>query len=149
MSEFIKVTLVKDTISPDLARKARALGPEGRRAVLRALGAELLSITQGAFKDTALRPLVWPPLKFRKGGMPLIKTGQMMRGIHIAELTDDHVTVQPSVPYAVYHQLGAPKAHIPPRPYFPFTPGSSDPVAWAKTRLDAIAKAAVDRLLKG
>ena len=148
MSSFIKVTLVKDTISPDLARKARALGPDGRQAILLALGAELVSITQGAFKDSALRPLVWPALKSRKG-MPLIKTQQMLRGIHISELTSEHVTVQPTVPYAVHHQLGAPKAHIPPRPFFPFTPGASEPVAFAKARLDAVARAAIERLLTG
>jgi len=151
----ITVTLIRDEISPELQRIARELSGAGRRRVLQVLGAGLVNLTQQAFKDASLRPLPWPPLKYRKEfnaagkriGIPLVKTGQLMRGIHISELTEDHVTVQPTVPYAIYHQLGAPKAHIPPRPFFPVTENQQF-TPLARERLDAIFRASVERILK-
>ena len=145
MSSTIKVTLVRDTVTPDLQRMANQLGDAGRSQVLRAMGAEAIAITQGAFKNASLRPLAWPPLKYRVG-MPLIKTQQLVRGIHISELTADYVKISPSVDYAVHHQLGAPKAHIPPRPFFPFTPNGHI-VAFAHRRIEEVARAALRRLL--
>jgi phage virion morphogenesis protein len=147
--------IVRDDITPDLKRLARQLSGPGRRQVLRAMGAEAVAITQQAFKDASVRPMAWPPLKYRREfnnagkriAMPLIKTGQLMRGIHISELTDDHVSISPSVPYAAVHQLGSRTAHIPARPFFPFTPdGAVTPLG--RQRIEAVARAAIERLLR-
>ena len=145
MSDAIKVRCVRDEITPDLARLARQLSGPGRRAVLKLMGAEALSITQNAFHNASLRPISWPPLKHPTGRKPLIKTGQLMHGIHISELTENHVKIAPSVPYAVFHQLGT--RHIPPRPFFPFT-ASGVLLPSAHQRIEGVARAAIERLLR-
>jgi phage gpG-like protein len=142
----VEVKVVRDEISPDLERMARALSGPQRRQVLRAMGAEAVAITQGAFKNAALRPLPWPPLKYRTG-MPLIKTQQLLRGIHISALDSDSVTIQPSVFYAIYHQLGARKAHIPPRSFFPFDLNGRVTPLGAR-RIEEVARAAIERMLR-
>jgi phage gpG-like protein len=134
--------IVRDDITPDLQRLAQQLSGPGRRQVLRAMGAEAVAITQGAFKNAALRPSPWAPLKYRPG-MQLIKTQQLMRGIHISELTSDHVRIQPSVAYAVYHQLGKGRML---RPFFPFDAnGAMTPLG--RQRIHEVACAAIQRLL--
>lgn len=155
MSDDIRIRQVRDEITPELQRLAQQLSGAGRRQVLRAMGAEAVAITQQAFKDASLRPMAWPPLKYRREfnnagkriAMPLIKTGQLMRGIHISELTDAHVQISPSVPYAAAQQLGSTKAHIPPRPFFPFSPDGIL-LPFAHQRIEAVARAAIERLLR-
>lgn len=84
---------------------------------------------EGGFLSTAPK---WAPLKpstiadrLRKGFGPgpiLRRTGMLMasatiRGAaaNVFEVGPDHVTVGTALPYAIFHQKGAPGAHIPQR----------------------------------
>lgn len=129
----MRITVVThDPLTPKLRKLALSLGPDGRRGVLRAMGTALVAFTQEAFRNPANRPLRWDKLKGPlrpdgtrgppRDGTPLLKTRMLMTNIHIAELSDKSVSVAAAQDYGVHHQFGAPKAKIPPRPFFPFHP---------------------------
>ena len=162
-----KVT--KDTLSPGLAKMARSCG--NPKPILEAMGEKLVSITTQAFRNEALRPAAWPPVK-KKGGSPLYASGALKHSIQVTGLTNNYVTVETDRPYAPYHQFGTRPyeivarlkkalfwpgaAHpvksvhhpgLPARPFFPFdASGNMTPVA--KQKVEAAAKVALAKLLK-
>ena len=93
----------QDNITPQLRKLIEQL--RNPTPVLRAMGAELVSITRQSFEDAALRAAPWPP---KKDGTPatLKKTSALQRSIRIVDVTNDHVTVGTDRIYAAIHQLG-------------------------------------------
>jgi phage gpG-like protein len=160
---------IRDTITPDLRRKIAAL--QNRRPVLQAMGAQLVSITVRAFRDSALRAMPWPPKRDGKSAT-LYKTGALKHSIRVVEVTNDSVTVGSDRPYAAIHQVGGrtkpheilakyrnalawpggahpvkrvnhPGSNIPARPFFPFKP---DGTPTSQAVVDAVGRKAAEIL---
>lgn len=151
----------KDTISPALARLAR--GVQDKKPILEAMGLQLVSLTQRAFNEAALRPAPWPA---KRDGTPatLRKNQVLVRSIRITEITTDSVTVATDRPYAAIHQRGgvikpkrpdgvlvfeiggkkifAKRVVMPARPFFPFVGDRMTDSAQAKIRRVAEEKIA-------
>lgn len=166
---------IEDKISPHLARQARALAD--RRPMLEGMGLALVSMTQRAFQDSALRPASWAPVK--KGGLknaPLRLSGALYQSIKLSGLNNNSVTVSSDRRYAAIHQLGGktrphiirptlkkalawpggahpvrmvrhPGSRIPARPFFPFLP-SGDPSSAAERRLRAVMQIYVMQIIR-
>lgn len=144
----------RDTISPTLARQARAI--KDRRPILEAMGAEFTSLTKRAFADAALRPATWPPLKpatlARKKGSMLRESGALWHSIRITALTSSSVTVGSDRVYAAIQQLGGEikrgqvVIRIPARPYMPILGGKITPAA--RQKIEAVAKRKIELLLR-
>lgn len=139
----LQITIRTNTLSPRLARAARAVSD--RRPILEAMGTQLVSLTKRAFNDSSLRAATWPP---KKDGSPsrLKLTGALYQSIRIANLTNTSVTVASDRPYAAAHQLGSAKKGLPPRPFFPFLSGRIIPSAAAK--VEATARRKLNSILK-
>lgn len=158
-----------DSLSPAIARMARNCS--NPKAVLEAMGNNLVSLTKRAFNDESLRPATWEPVK-KKGGAPLKKSGALWQSIRITGLSNNMVTVGTDRPYAVYHQFGTKPFKILPaskkalfwpgaahpvkgvnhpgllaRPFFPFNE-SGEMTPAAKQKIEAAAKVALAKLLK-
>ncbi len=143
-----QIRVVKDDMTPDLAKKLKAVkDPE---PIWRAVGTQLVSLTKRAFRDSSLRQTAWPA---KRSGDPsnLIFKGVLLSSIRITALDAKSVTIGTDRKYAAIHQLGgvirpkkgkalvftiggrtifAKKVTIPARPFFPFTPdGALAPVA--------------------
>ncbi len=149
----ISYTIVSDTVTPDLkARLARVQNPE---TALRRMGEELVEWAQKAFTVPSKRPAVWPGLspktlakkkKEKHGSKPLIASGTLARSPRVVSVTRNEVVVGSDravgkhSPYslAAIHQLGAPRRHIPARPFFPFQNGQTMPAA--RARITAILR---------
>ena len=140
----ISYTIVSDTVTPDLkARLARVQNPE---PALRRMGEVLVNWARQAFRVPSKRPAAWPPLSDRTlvqkkkkgyGSKPLIASGLLARSPRVVSVTRNEVTVgsdRAAGPYslAAIHQLGAPRRHIPARPFFPFQNGHTMPEARAR-----------------
>jgi len=115
---------VTDTVSPMLAKVMA--GVAHPRKILNAIGTSFATAAQDAFDDPAMRPAPWAPKKaFKKtrGGKLktklLVDSGMLRRSPRVTKADDTSVTVGTSRTYAAYHQLGAPRAGIPARPFFP------------------------------
>lgn len=154
-----EVKIIRNTISPELARLIRAC--KNPKSVLGAMGLAGVSLTKRAFNDASLRPLPWPPLKnaspkgkrakstgrFVKTGAhaPLKKSGALWQSPRITEIGTNFVKFGTDRPYAKYHQFGT--KHIPARPFFPFdASGKMTPTALQK--VEAAARKALSKLLK-
>lgn len=160
----ITVTLIHNTISPDLTKRLKAAA--NRRGILRSVGTELVSVTKRAFAEPSLRPSAWAPRKSGGSHSLLRKSGTLSRSPRLVALTDSAVTIGSDRPYAAIHQLGGqtrphmirpkkkkalawpggpgprkavkhPGSKIPARPFFPFTPGGQLTVP-ARLRVEAI-----------
>lgn len=158
---------VTDHISPELARKARAI--TDRKPILEAMGLQLVSITQRAFSDAALRAKPWPPRKGTHFEMRTDKQGRtrkvvvdssgvkehnllrkssgLWKSIRITQVNGDSVTVGSDRVYAAIQQFGSAKrkgrgSGIPARPFLPFasSDGPMTQTAQAKIRKVALAK---------
>ena len=143
----MKIKVTRDTLTPDLRRRLRRVrNPE---PALRAAGLVMASMAQDAFTNEAVRPSAWNPLKPRTlarkaaagyGSSPLIGIeGLLARSPRIVRSSPREVVVGSdrragSHSLAAIHQLGAPKAHIPPRPFFPFR-ASGEATETAKRRI--------------
>lgn len=145
----------RDEITPSLrANLARALNA---RAALAAAGWVIASMTQRAFTRPELRPAAWPPLSprtlarraksGRKGTKPLIESATLMRSPRVVSATNASVTVGSDRRVGAYslaaiHQLGAPRARIPARPFFPFF-ADGRPTQEARRRFEAALRRAL------
>lgn len=142
----MRIKVTRDTLTPDLRRRLRRVrNPE---PALRAAGLVMASMAQDAFTNESVRPSAWDPLKpstlARKaaagyGSSPLIASGTLARSPRIVRSSPREVVVGSdrragAHSLAAIHQLGAPKAHIPPRPFFPFR-ASGEATETAKRRI--------------
>jgi phage gpG-like protein len=65
-----KLIKIKDTLTPDLRKRARAAA--NKRPLLQAMGTAIQSLGQQAFTDAAKRPAAWAPRKDPKNTLPLL-----------------------------------------------------------------------------
>ncbi len=142
----LSIHLQTDTITPDLRRRMRRLENPG--PALRGAGMVVVSIAKDAFTNASIRPSGWDPLKpetiskkakMDYGSSPLIASGTLAHSPRFIEANKNYVTVGSdrragAWSLAGIHQLGAPRAHIPARPFFPFKP-SGEATALAKSRV--------------
>ena len=115
-----EVTKIKDTITPDLQRKLKAM--QDRTPYLKAMGTAVVSLAQRAFTDEGLRPSTWEKRKVepKDGHAPLIESGALRKSIRISSVTNKEVTISSDRPYAAAHQFGYPEHNLPARPFLPF-----------------------------
>ena len=143
----VSYTIVSDTVTPDLkARLARVQNPE---PALRRMGEKLVEWAQKAFTVPSKRPAVWPELsprtlakkkKEKHGSKPLIASGTLAKSPRVVSVTRNEVVIGSDretkkgsgISLAAIHQLGAPRRHIPARPFFPFQNGHTMPEAQAQ-----------------
>lgn len=139
----VQIQIARDTVSPDLAKKFRAM--EDPRPHLEAMGLALVSLTKRAFTDSSLRPSTWAT---KKDGTPasLRKTGMLWQSIRITALNASSVTVGSDRAYAAAHQLGSKKRGIPARPFFPFT-ASGEPTLRAKEAVEMALRASFGKAM--
>lgn len=107
---------IRDGISPDLVRRARAAGD--KRPLLQAMGQAVKSLGVQAFTDPAKRAQAWAP---RLDDLPhalLQKSTMLRKSIRVTGLSADTVRIGSDRPYAATHQLG--RDGIPARPFLPF-----------------------------
>lgn len=142
----ITYTIVSDTVTPDL--KARLGRVQNPAPAMRRMGKAIAEWAKSAFKKPSKRPAAWPPLAARTlaqkkkkgyGSKPLIASGLLARSPRVISVTRNAVVVgsdraaktKAGTEYslAAIHQLGAPRRHIPARPFFPFHNGSTMPEA--------------------
>lgn len=148
----VSLRIKTDTFTADLKSKIRKL--ENPEEALRAAGEKVAAMAKQAFSDPGLRPEPWAPLKpatlARKakkkyGSEPLVASGALARSPRVirtesAGFSDKAVIVGSdrragSHSLAGIHQLGAPKANIPARPFFPFdASGRATPTAIARVK---------------
>lgn len=140
-----------DTASPVLAKIVA--GVQRPRGIMRAVGTSFATSAQDAFDDPALRPAPWAPktsFKKTRGGKLktklLVDSGMLRRSPRVTGTTDDSVTISTARTYAAYHQFGAPKAHIPARPFFPVD-AAGKPTTLALQRMLQAGNAALQALL--
>lgn len=128
----LKLHKVHDGITPSLARLA--VKARNTRLAMRQGGMAAVSLTKRSFGDASLRVATWPPLKAstlaarrrkRYASAPLRASGHLWQSIRVIDATDRSVTIgsdrrEGSYSVAAIHQLGAPRAGIPARPFFPF-----------------------------
>lgn len=117
----MSIRKIKDGITPDLKRKARALDSGGRTRLLSAMGQSVVSMGKQAFTQPGLRASNWAPRKDTKKNHALLQLSTTMRkSIRVTSVTSSNVTLGSDRPYAATHQLGSKKLNIPARPYLPF-----------------------------
>lgn len=137
---------IRDKITPALAKAAK--GIHDKRPILEAMGLAIVSITQRAFSDSALRPKPWPARKKPAPHSLLRKSGALWHSIRISELSNESVTVGSDRVYAAIQQFGSSKksgrgSGIPARPFFPFIGQDKlTPIAAEKVKKAALVKIA-------
>lgn len=116
----------------ELSALAAALGPDGRRQILRQIGREFVLMTRETFGAGGKnRPLPWAPLskKYQKrikyfGPPKLTLRGDLINSIRqVADSSDStviHVGQGKSLDYATAHQYGW--HSLPARPFMPIHP---------------------------
>ena len=127
---------IKDTISPDLARRARAAGEKAPH--LRAMGQAVKALGIQAFTDASKRPAMWQPRKDDKPHPLLIRSKPgLADSIRVEPPGGDTVRIVSDKPYAAIHQLGG--DDIPARPFLPF---------YKSGQITELGKEAVERALR-
>jgi len=116
----MSIRKIKDGISSDLKRKARALNSGGRKRALSAMGQAIKAVAVQAFSQPGVRAATWAARKDNKPHALLQKSTTLRKSIRVISATADVVTIGSDRPYAAVHQLGSKKNHIPARPYLPF-----------------------------
>ena len=115
MAQPFSVRIVHDGVTPVL-RRALALGRDPT-PVLRAIGEQLKSITEGNFNTVgaAFRPAPWPP---KRDGSPSIlqKSGTLARSFQL-RVTRTTAQVSATPVYAAVHQFGSAQWNEGMRPY--------------------------------
>lgn len=112
----MSLILIKDGISPDLQKRARAAGD--KKPLLLAMGQSIKALGIQAFTDSTKRPEYWAP---RKDDLPhalLQKSTMLRKSLRGDVIQGDSVIISSDRPYAATHQLG--RDHIPARPFLPF-----------------------------
>lgn len=110
---------IKDTISPDLRRRAKAAGD--KRPHLMAMGTAVKALGQEAFTDPAKRPTQWAARKDDKPHPLLMESGTLEGSLRVVTDGASRVIIESDRPYAATHQLG--RDNIPERPFLPFHKG--------------------------
>ena len=165
--------LTRNTISPSLQRRARAL--RDRKPLLRTMGEYAVQHTKRAFNEPALRPAPWPALYSGKAAR-LRKNNVLARSPRLITVDNGKALIGSDRKYAAIHQLGGqtrahvirakngkalawpgmkhpvkqvnhPGSKIPARPYFPFRKDGR-PTPQFRTRLNKVVKTKLDQLLK-
>lgn len=145
----VRIQCVRDTLSPELLRRLRAV--QKPRRVLKAAGLVVEARAKRAFDDPALRPAAWRALKpatikakMRKNlSSAILKAnGVLWRSIRITDLTSTTVKIGSDRFCAKFHQLGTKR--MPARPFLPFTP-EGRLVPDAKSRVEAAMRRALER----
>ena len=140
----VTYTIVSDTVTPDL--KARLARVQNLEPALRRMGMALVNHARQAFTVPSKRPAPWPELSPRTlakkkkkgyGSKPLIASGMLARSPRVVSVNRNEVVVGSDRAAGTYslaaiHQLGAPRRHIPARPFFPFLNGQTMPEAQAQ-----------------
>ena len=120
---MIDLHLATDTITPNINRRLQRL--RDPRPVLEAMGAAIVSVAILAFRQAAIRPSPWQPVK-RQGGVPLYDTGALRHSIRVISASSNSVTIGSDRPYAAAHQFGT-------RPYV-ITPKTAKALFWPGAR---------------
>lgn len=128
---------VKDTLSPDLRKRAAAAGD--KRPLLLAMGTAFLSVGKEAFTSPAARAETWAPRKDDKPHPLLMESGTLETSL-VVRVKGDKAIVSSDRPYAAVHQLGG--EHIPARPYLPFH-SNGQITGLGKRRVENALKAAL------
>jgi len=111
---------IKDGITPDLKRKARALNPAGRKKALQAMAEAAISLATQAFNQPDKRPSAWAPRQDDEPHSLLQKTTTMRQSLRVISANSTKSVIGSDREYAAVHQLGSKKQNIPARPYLPF-----------------------------
>lgn len=129
----MKLFVKTDTMTPELQGMIRKLSDPSD--ALMAVGKDVADAARDAFTNPAMRPSAWAPLKpatlarkekMKYGSAPLVASGALARSPRVIYTVNKDTVVVGSDrragPYslAAIHQLGAPKANIPARPFFSF-----------------------------
>lgn len=160
----LSIKVAKDTLTPDLTKKLRAL--RNPQPIWQAVGTQLVSLTKRAFRDQSLRQTSWPA-KSDGTTSNLIYKGVLISSIRITAVSAKGVSIGSDRPNAAIHQLGgtikpknkkvlvfqiggktifAKSVKIPARPFFPFTPGG-DLAENARKPVEEIVDAAARKAL--
>lgn len=155
----------RDLVSPRAARMTERLA--NTQPLMLSIGVQIVSITQRAFRDSALRPTPWPA-KRDGSAATLYKDGPLRQSIRVTSVSAGSVTVGSDRPYAAIHQFGGrtaphritaknakalrfgsgaaahfakwvnhPGSRIPARPFFPFD-AQGNPTDEARTSVHAL-----------
>lgn len=154
----MKITLSKSRggITPSLLAKVKRA--ENPQRALEAMGLAVVSLAKRNFTMPAGRPAAWAPLKpatitaKKRAGRsekPLQRTGTLAKSPRVTKVTRSTVTVGSDrkaggQSLAAIHQLGAPKAKIPARPFFPFHGSTGQPTAKAQSLIRQAALASLE-----
>lgn len=127
----MNIRIKTDTITPELARLVAKF--KDPKSAMQLIGDEVTNMGRDSFLNQYNRPATWPGLqpttiaRKKKAGKtrPLIFEGNLVRSLKTIEVGPTHALVGSdrtagSHSLAAIHQLGAPKANIPARPFFPF-----------------------------
>lgn len=114
-----KLIKLKDTLTPDLRRKAQAVA--NKKPLLTAMGVRVRDMARLSFVDASFRPARWVARKDKSKNHPLLQLKRDLEpSLRVTHVGTDHVEVGSKTPYAAVHQLGSKKKNIPARPFFPF-----------------------------
>lgn len=126
----MEVVVQKDTVSAALAKlAATARNPQ---QVTEAIGLAVVSLAARSFNEEEVRAAPWAPLKpetvarkIQEGTSTAILKRHVLLARSFRVLGGDAGSVRVGTDrgYAGYHQWGAPRAGIPPRPMLPLTGG--------------------------
>lgn len=155
----MNVRLVRDTVTPDMASKARMLSPIARRAVLAAMARSFAAMTREPMGASGKhRPQPWAPLseayakRIGRTEPTLVMTAServaegkdaasphLRDSVQVQSVTPERAVVGADIEYAAAHQLGS---GVPPRLYFPVFKNNTL-TRRARAALLAILKAAI------
>ena len=99
--------------------------------------APAVPIVAGAIErnfDEEGRPLPWPPLvpatlRRKPAGLKILeRTGRLRRSIQ-TRTESSRLVASTDLPYAAAHQFGAPRRHLPARPFLVLTPADTEAAA--------------------
>jgi phage gpG-like protein len=129
----------KDTISPDLLKRARAV--TNKRPLLLAMGTAAVGLGKQAFTDSNARPQQWAERKDKTKTHPLLLlSGDLEASLRGDRVSGDTVTISSKTDYSTTHQFG--RDEIPARPFLPFYPnGQLSPMG--KVRVERALRAAL------
>lgn len=130
---MINITLRKNTVSPDLARRIAATKGAKKAALLKAVSDVLAETAKGAFNNASYRPTPWPD---KKDGTPAtLRLNQLLtRSPRTVGATPRKAILGSDRHYAAVHQFGGKKKRIPARRYMPFIDKAPSPLAIKRGR---------------
>lgn len=125
----MNITITQDGITPALSDALKKV--RDNRDLMFSLGTLVANFAKDAFRNQDKRPRQWAPLRpatVRRKGMgtrPLIDKGVLVRSPRVVAFKPGEALVGSDRKVGTYslaaiHHYGAPRAHIPARPFFPF-----------------------------